>query len=143
MILVHEPIFRSAMRSDLGYCVKFFDSPEFYDANGDKWDKEDLSRYLDDGYFLVAEYNKKIVGAIFGEKLRDKGAIVWLLAVDDKYRDKGIGSGLLTEFEQNMKSKNAQWVILYSALRDSKTLKFYMKNGYFAGEKFVECLKIL
>lgn len=138
-----KPKVRPATRDDLVACVVLFDSPEFYDANGEKWSEEGLSRYLDDYYFLVAEVNGNIVGSIVGERLRDKGVIVHLLVVDPNYRDMNIGSAIMQKFERNARAKKNQWVILYSDLHNSKTLKFYEKNGYHAGQKFVECLKIL
>jgi ribosomal protein S18 acetylase RimI-like enzyme len=132
-----------AQRTDFKRCVELLDSPEFYAANGDKWKESWLEEYLDKNYFLVAKENNKVIGLVLGEKIKQKGSVLWLLVVDPVYRGKGIGSKLLTEYERSVKEEGVEWIILYSVLENNETLEFYKKNNYSAGKGHIECLKVL
>ena len=136
-------IIRSAINEDLKVCEKLLDSPEFTIADGEKWKVELLKEYIDDNYFLVAELDNKVIGCIIGEKLKMKGSVIWLFVVEDKYRDHGIGSKLIEQFEIRAKAKGAKWILVYASLYDEGTVKFYKKHHFKVGTKNAECIELL
>ena len=133
---------RAAQKSDLKQCEKIFHIPELRESNGEYLNAKFFSYYLDKKYFLVAEKNKTIIGAIFGEPLKGNGVILWSFAVKEKYRGKGIGKALLAKFEHNAKQDGRRWISIYSA-NNEKTLKFYTNSHYYKGNVNVQLLKIL
>ena len=138
-----KSIIRPATEDDLEICEKLLNSPEFLTADGKSWTKEWLSKYLGDNCFFVSVFDKKVIGCIVGEFLKQNGAVVWLLVVDTKFRNMGIGSKLLSTFELKAKEQNRDWVVLYATIYNEKTVRFYRKQKYSIGDKLIECLKVL
>jgi len=116
---------RAAIKKDLIRCEELFKLPEFFTPNGEYIKAKWLIEYLDESYFLVAEEEDKIIGALYGEVLKGKGVILWLLAVEQEYRKLGVGTAVLKQFENNAANNGSRWVILYSSTYSDKTLKFY------------------
>ena len=131
---------RAAQKSDLKECEKIFHIPEMKESDGEYLDAKFLSYYLDKKYFLVAEEDNTIIGAIFGEPLKGKGIIVWDFVVKKKYRGNGIGKALLAKIEHNAKQDGLEWIMLYST-NNKQTLEFYTNSHYNKGTKYVEFLK--
>jgi len=119
---------RSATKNDLELCEKLIHIREMKLATGEYMNKYSLVTYLHKDFFLVAEENNHIVGMIFGEKLKGKGSIVWMLTVDSRIRGKGIGTSLLQYFEQKMKKIGREWIMLYGYAKNKKVLDFYRKR---------------
>jgi len=134
-------LIRPAEKIDLKECERLLRIEEFKWPEGNYPYKNYLKQYLDKDYFLVAEENGKIVGCLFGEPLKGKLAILWYFAVDKKFRNKGIGTKLLSRFEANCKKDGDRWIILYTYSLSKKSLKFYKKRRYHLGNKFVEIEK--
>ncbi|MFC1720942.1 GNAT family N-acetyltransferase [Patescibacteria group bacterium] len=134
---------RSATKSDMKDVEKIFKLPELSTATGEYLSAETLSKYMDEKYFLVAEDEGNIIGAMFGERLKNDGAMLWEFAVEESARGKGIGSALLDVFEKNMISESRRWVILYAPVKNPKTINFYEKHKYSKGKLHVEFLKYL
>lgn len=126
---------------DLKQCEDLCNSPELFYPNGGHFTVGHLKHLLNKNYFLIAEEDKKVIGLIFGEKLKAAGSIVWVIVVDKKFRGQGIGKKLLKEFEKNAKQDGCSWTVLYAATNNKKTLDFYKKQKYDIGEKYIECAK--
>jgi len=134
-------IIRSANKRDLEDCEKLLRIEEFKWPEGNYPYKKYLERYIDKKYFLVAEEKRKVIGCIFGERLKGNLAILWYFAVDKNYRARGIGTKLLREFEKNCKRDGERWIILYTYFLSKKSLEFYKKRKYHLGNKFIEIEK--
>jgi len=132
---------RSCKTSDLKKCEDLCNSPELFYPNGGHFTAGHLKNFLSKKYFLVAEEDNKVIGLIFGEKLKAGGSIVWIVVVDKKYRGKKIGSKLLKEFEKNAKQDGCTWIVLYAATKNKNTVEFYKKHKYDIGKKYIECAK--
>lgn len=134
---------RPAIHSDMKRVEELFSLPELATPNGDYLSAELLFDYLDEKFFLVAEDSDKIVGALFGERLKNKGIMLWLFAVDSNLQGKGIGNSLLNEFENNMRSEDIEWIMGYAPDKNVQTLKFYKDRGFNMGKTYIEFLKFL
>lgn len=110
-------------------------------ATGKYLSAEILSEYIDERYFLVAEENNEVIGAMFGEPLKSEGLMFWEFAVKESDRGRGIGSALLDMFEKNMISEGRTWMILYAPEKSPKTIQFYEKRGYSKGKVHIEFQK--
>jgi N-acetylglutamate synthase-like GNAT family acetyltransferase len=132
---------RPAKKEDLSECAKLFHSSVFKEASGDYISVHSLKYYLDKIYFLVAEENGEIAGALFGEALKGKGAILWDFAIKKNLRGKGIGSILLKSFEKNAKIDGKKWIFITAPHKSKFTHKFYNKHRYKKGTLNYEYLK--
>lgn len=131
---------RPVMKKDLKNVVKIFHIPEFKLAYGEYLDNKIYSKYLDSKYFLLAQKENKIIGAIMGERLRADGAVIWYIAVKKEYRKLGIGSKLLDKFEKNHFNSKGKWIMLY-AVPKTRLSKFYKKHSYSKGQDYIEFAK--
>lgn len=132
---------RPVKKADLPSCEDLCNSPELFYPNGGHFTVDHLKCLLSNKYFLVAEVSEKVVGLIFGEKLKAGGSIVWVIVVDKRFRGQGVGRKLLQKFEENAKADGCSWTVLYASTKDKKTLEFYKKQRYDIGQKYIECAK--
>lgn len=130
---------RPCKKDDLIQCQELFNLPELATASGDLLPVAYLRNFLSEKYFLVAEDNGKIIGALYGEKLKAGGTMMWALAVDSNYQGKGIGTKLMKTFEKNARLDNRKWIVLHASIKTERTVNFYRKLGYDVGNKYVEC----
>lgn len=89
---------------------------------------------LKGGLALVAEENGEVLGFAFGllEPLDKKTGWLYNIAVKRKARGRGVGGGLLREYENSMKARGAKTLLLY--LHGSMRLrKFYREKGFRVG----------
>lgn len=135
-------VIRPSEKKDLLVCEKLLHLPDFRFADGKYPDVEFLEKYLDDDYFLVVEIDEKIIGCIFGEPIKANGVFIWYFVVEEKHRNKGIGTKLFSEFEKRSRKNGIKWFNLY-ANSNKKTINFYSKNGLYIGKPYIECKKIL
>ncbi len=133
-------IIRSAKIEDLTQVEKMLSVPEFRFPDGEFPFFDFLKIYLDEDFFLVAEDDGKLIGAIFGEPLKGGLGAVWYFVVDDSCRGKGVGGDLYNEFEKRVKNRGVEWILAY-VNDNEKAVNFYKKNGYNTGHKFVEMNK--
>lgn len=134
---------RPAVEADIDDIEKILNLPELAMPNGGCFSAEMLRDRLDERYFLVAEENDGIIGAIFGEPLKSNGMLIWEFAVKENSRGKGVGSELLAALEKNMGSGGITWAVLYAPKKSLKVMDFYDKRGYKKGNTYVEFLKFL
>ncbi|MCX6808928.1 MAG: GNAT family N-acetyltransferase [Candidatus Berkelbacteria bacterium] len=134
---------RPAKVEDLKRCEEVFRIPELKTPGGEFLTAEMFSNYISDDYFLIAENDKEMIGAIYGEELKAGGVLIWLFAVNPTYRGQGIGTALLQEFEANSRKNNRHWIYLVASTMNEKTIRFYQKNGYDKGSLNYECAKEL
>ena len=134
---------RPSTKVDLEQCENIFNLPELADVSGDKLSAGYLEGFLDGKYFLVAEKDNKILGAIYGAPIRTGGIMIWSLAILNDYKGKGIGHKLLEKFEKNAVDDNKKWIILHAPAESDAVVDFYKKHHYDIGNKFIECAKDL
>jgi N-acetylglutamate synthase-like GNAT family acetyltransferase len=133
---------RPANKKDLKAVEKLYKIPEFKLPTGEYMKKEYLVPYLNKKQFLVAEEDKKIVGAITGIRVKGKGSMIYFIAIHKKMRGKGIGTELLKQYEKNCKKQGVEWIMLYASPTKA-TLGFYKKHKYHIGNKCIEAGKVL
>ncbi|MFA6304922.1 MAG: GNAT family N-acetyltransferase [Patescibacteria group bacterium] len=134
---------RPATKEDLKQCEAIFNLRELYTASGHNLTAEFVVNYLNEKYFLVAEDEGQIVGAIYGEPLKAGGVVIWVLAVLSDKRGQGIGSALLMALEENTRSDGRKWLYLNAPAQKPATINFYKKHGYDIGQTYIECAKNL
>lgn len=132
---------RPARNTDMSSVEELFKLQELVIPSGEYLSAEILLTYLDDKFFLVAEENNDVVGALFGERLKNEGVMLWDFAVRDSLRGKGIGDLLLKAFENNIKLENRTWIIGYVPQGNPASIQFYKNRGYDLGERYIEFLK--
>ena len=94
------------------------------------------------GIFLVADYNSRIIGMVFGEfNKRDDWAELSGIAVLEEYRNKGIGAVFLREFERQVRKRGVTFIETFASVNylADKIGKF----GYERKETYVNFTKDL
>jgi len=134
---------RPATIKDMRACEELFRLPELKTASGEYLSTEFIVNYISDDYFLVAEDNGLVVGAIYGEELKAGGVMIWLFAIKPELRGQGIGSELIEQFEANSRKNKRHWLYLDASTKDEGTLNFYLKHGFKKGTLSYECAKDL
>lgn len=95
-----------------------------------------------EGIFLVAKHKSKIIGIIYGEfNEKEDWAELTGLAVLENYRNKGIGSRLIKEFEKIICSKNISAVEVFANM--NTLAKHIHKLEYETGDSYITCRKKL
>jgi GNAT superfamily N-acetyltransferase len=92
---------------------------------------------------FLAVVEGEVVGAVWGEKLKSMGFMIWGVVVKDGFRNSGIGTELLQHIEWTAYNDDCNWALLHADNRSSKTVDFYKKNGYDIGFSMTECAKDL
>jgi ribosomal protein S18 acetylase RimI-like enzyme len=94
-------------------------------------EKEEIAKKLqrDPDLFLVAEAGGYIIGSVLGGFDGRRG-LVYHLAVENSYRDKGIGSALMTELERRMKQKGCIRTYLLVTRDNPDAVRFYETHGW-------------
>lgn len=89
----------------------------------------DLKLAVDDGLFLVAEEQGRIVGTAMGGYDGHRGWI-YSVAVQPDERGRGIGAGLVTELETRLAGKGCLKVNLQVRTENTAVIDFYQRLGY-------------
>jgi len=94
-------------------------------------EKEEIAKKLqrDPDLFLVAEAGGHIIGSVLGGFDGRRG-LVYHLAVEDSYRNKGIGAALMTELELRMKQKGCIRTYLLVTRENTDATRFYETHGW-------------
>jgi len=80
-------------------------------------------------FIIIAEYNKKIIGAVKYKFINNKDIYLYQLAVLKTHRNKGIGSLLVKETEKIAKKKKCKKILLDFA-QEKKLAEFYKELGF-------------
>ena len=83
----------------------------------------------DPDLFLVAETEGKIIGSVIGGYDGRRG-MIYHLAVDDSFRNQGVGSLLMDEVESRLRSKGCLKSYLLVAEDNHAVGDFYKKCGW-------------
>lgn len=104
---------------------------------------EDIRRKLavDDGLFLLAEEEERVVGSIMGGYDGHRGSIFYL-AVDPDHRNRGLGVALLEEVERRLLERGCPKINLQVRTDNEDAIGFYLRQG-FAREDLIDLGKRL
>jgi ribosomal protein S18 acetylase RimI-like enzyme len=93
--------------------------------------REEIAKKLqrDPDLFLVAELKSRIIGAVLGGFDGRRG-MVYHLAVESNYREKGIGRALMSELEKRMKQKGCIRSYLLVTRDNLDAIHFYTSQGW-------------
>jgi ribosomal protein S18 acetylase RimI-like enzyme len=92
---------------------------------------EEIAKKLqrDPDLFLVAECDGQIVGSIIGGFDGRRG-MMYHLAVQSEYRQRGIASQLMDELEQRLRQKGCLKYYLLVTKDNQTAIEFYEKRGW-------------
>jgi len=86
--------------------------------------------FLNKEFFaIVAEYDKKIIGAVKYKVIKNKDIYLYQLVVLKTHRNKGVGSLLVKEVEKIAKMKKYRRILLDFA-QEKKLAEFYKELGF-------------
>jgi ribosomal protein S18 acetylase RimI-like enzyme len=93
--------------------------------------REEITKKLqrDPDLFLVAEDDGKTIGTVIGRYDGRRG-LIYHLAVDHAYRQRGIGEMLMDEVEQRMKVKGCLKAYLLVKRGNEDAVEFYRHLGW-------------
>ena len=129
---------RLATKKDCKRCAELSKIAELKPTIGGYITPNYFKNFVDkDKMFFVAEENNEVLGYILGEPLKGKLALLGLLSVDKKARDKGIGRKLVETFRRRCKQKKLTYTLIYAPSFNKKTIDFYKKCGFKKGKEHV------
>ena len=80
-------------------------------------------------FFIIALYRNKVIGYLCGEIRNGEGHLK-SVAVEKTYRDKGIGSEMLSRFEDYLSKQEIHEIYLEVSVENEIAIRFYIKRGY-------------
>lgn len=102
---------------------------------------DDLIHYVSNELWIVIDHDK-VIGYLLGEVKKNEGFVIFEeseqsyfeideIYIDPDYRQRKIGSVLLSEVTSHVREKGTNRIIVSSANKDlKKTTEFYEKNGF-------------
>ena len=93
-----------------------------------------LKKELDQGEILIYKNKDQIIGMVT-ISFKECKSIIGLIAVDEKYRGKGIGRALLEAAENVSFISKKDTLLVKTQLANKNALQLYLKNGYSEIEK--------
>ena len=125
---------RIARSSELKLIKNLIDNFEEMDVIEETFPEEYYKRILEKGVLLVAIESDKLAGVCFGTyNIKEKWADLLGLVVKKDFRNKGIGSLLVKQFEIIVKSKKLKTIDLYA---DKAQLQLFKKLGFRQGRTY-------
>ena len=97
---------------------------------------EYFKNMIENEIVFIAELDKNIIGYLAGSISEEVSYITQSFAeldnmyVEDKYRRIGVGTLLIDEFKKYCKEENIQNIKVTASAKNSRAIKFYMKNGF-------------
>lgn len=112
--------------------------PNIYKPEKVVWTKEEFMTLVEKEEVLVAEEDDKVVGVlsyifrmISGKVVVDRKVMfIESLAVDEKYRNRGIGRGLLDRAKEICKAKGCDSLELQVNAKNIRAWEIYKKYGF-------------
>ena len=94
-------------------------------------DPDEIEKKLqrDPDLFLVAEARGKIIGSVMGGFDGRRG-MVYHLAVEEAFRNQGIGEMLMDELERRLREKGCIRCYLLVTTENDRAMCFYEKRGW-------------
>ena len=134
---------RNATLKDCRKCAELSRIPEL-ELPLEKYISEKYFRlFVDsDKMFFVAEKGREIIGYVLGEPMKGNLANLGLLAVDRKFRGKGIGKKLIDAMRKRCDEKGLTYILLYAPKNNKKTLEFYREHGFKEGKSYVQFVEL-
>ena len=131
-------IYKCATKEYLDDMTKIFIEAFNSEPWNEKWTEDIVKKRLlqlmnfDDFYGIVALDNDNIIGFILGNDeyyYNSTQFIIKEFCVDTKIKGMGIGKQIIEEFENRLKRRGVNEIVLMT-LRSDDTLGFYNKRGY-------------
>ena len=128
--------YREMRREDIAAVTPLF--MEYWNGMGDEWTAERVYSRIwqvlgsPDAYCMIAETDEKVVGFAMGrfETYSDLTAYDLIeIIVAPEHQNYGIGTAMMTELENRVKSMGAAMIQLIS-VNDAMHERFYRKQGY-------------
>lgn len=82
------------------------------------------------GQLVATDVFGNIVGFLSGSKMSSEKVTIPLFAVDDRYRGKGAGNELLSEFKYRTVMEGRHFIMLEVSETNTNALEFYEKRGF-------------
>lgn len=126
------------------YSIRLFRFPDDYDAVIQLWNQagpgihvrrsdapEEILKKLqrDPDLFLLALAGEKIIGSVIGGFDGRRG-LVYHLAVEETYRQQGLGKALMAELETRLRAKGCIRCYLLVTKDNEPALSFYESQGW-------------
>ena len=80
-------------------------------------------------HLFVATDNDEVVGYAVLETVLDEGSLL-IIAVDEKYRRKGVAKMLFSQLEEIAKEKDLSFITLEVRVSNESAIKFYDSQGF-------------
>ena len=103
--------------------------PGIHLRRSDEMDEIAKKLQRDPDLFLVAEIDGTIIGTVMGGFDGRRG-MIYHLAIDTPYRNKGIGTGLMRELERRIKQKGCIRLYLLVTRDNLDAIHFYETQGW-------------
>ena len=134
---------RKAKSSEIKEIKKLVNNDEELNNLEETFSEDYYKRILKKGILIVAVEEEKIVGVCFGTyNVKEKWADLLILVVKEEFRNKGIGTSLVNEFETIAKNKKLNTIDLYAeknSLHLFNKLKYQQGRTYTAFRKKINC----
>ena len=123
-----------------GFLTKLIHDEKKYDSNiNDKCEIKEFYENMisnDDSCILIAEYENKIVGYLYGFIVNDGDTCINLtskldaLYVEEEYRNKGIANSLIDEFKKWSRTKNIKIIEVSVCNENESAINLYSKHNF-------------
>lgn len=110
--------------------------PGVHIGPSDSLDEISKKQLRDPDLFLVADIKAEIIGTVLGGFDGRRG-IVYHLAVEESFRQQGVGESLMNELEARLRLKGCKRSYLLVTLDNQNSVEFYLKRGWSKMDLFV------
>jgi N-acetylglutamate synthase-like GNAT family acetyltransferase len=103
-------------------------------------DKSELREFINhkkDNIFLIAKFDKSIIGFLYAKIISKTWCMLDNLVVDEKFRNHGIAGLLLKELYKELKNKKINYVQILEEVHHKKTRKFWKDKGFKEEKLFI------
>ncbi|MEK6886148.1 MAG: GNAT family N-acetyltransferase [Nanoarchaeota archaeon] len=103
-------------------------------------DKAELMEFIKKPRYnilLVATFEKNVVGFLYAKIVSHSWCLLDNIAVDEKYRNHGIGNLLMHELYHELKNVRVHYVQVLEEIHHKKTREFWKKKGFKEEKVFV------
>ena len=94
-------------------------------------------------YAYVIRDGDTVAGFIEGERTCGNLGVIWMIGVDERYKNMGIATKLMTHVETNMKANGIRVIIAYGFTLNPAVKHLFDKLEYRGGSTYTEYVKFL